>query len=165
MIRKIPDTITEAELKQLIAKAKTKKIKSILAISFYQCLRVSEILSLSKSNINIQTGFIHIKEGKGCKDRDIPIMEPSKFYFRYLPIKMTRQGVWKAIRKLGKEVLHKNIHPHTLRHSGASIYLNEKDIDLRFIQQLLGHERISTTQIYLHVNPTQLKNAFANAWR
>ncbi len=64
----------------------------------------------------------------------------------------------KAIKKLGIKVLDKDIHPHTLRHSGASFYLNDLGMDIKtHSKDLLGHEKISTTQIYLHVNPEQLK--------
>lgn len=163
-MRKLPDTITEQEVISLIKKAKNK-LKIAIALGFYQGMRVTEVISLSKSNVDMQRGFIHIKRGKGNKDRDIPIQEPTKFYLRYLPIKITRQGLHKAIKKLSKEVIGKDIHFHTLRHSGASFYLNEKGIDIRFIQDFLGHSRLSTTEIYLHVNPTQLKNAFNQAWR
>ncbi len=160
---KIPDTITEEEVKKLIASAKKNKIKLAIALGFYQGMRVTEVISLSKDNVD--NSFIHIKEGKGCKDRDIPIQEPARFYLRYLPVGVTRQALHKSIKKLGKKVINKDIHFHTLRHSGASYYLNEKRIDIRFIQQFLGHSRLSTTQIYTHVNPIQLKSAFENAWR
>jgi integrase/recombinase XerD len=92
-------------------------------------------------------------------------MEEVKFFLRYLPIKVSRQAIHKSIKRIGKKVLNKDLHPHTLRHSGASMYLNERGIDIRFIQEFLGHSRLSTTQIYTHVNPQQLKNAFQNASR
>lgn len=164
-MRKIPDTITEQEVQQLIKSAKKNKLKSAIALGFYQGLRVTEVISLTKDNIDTSRGFIHIKQSKGKKDRDIPVMQPAIYYFRFLPVNVTRQALHKAIKKLGKEVLGKELHFHTLRHSGASYYLNEKNIDIRFIQEFLGHSRLSTTQIYTHVNPTQLKNAFNNAWR
>ena len=162
-MRKIPTTITEQELREIVKATKKKKLKAAFIIGFYQCLRVSELLGLSYSNIDTDKGFVHVKKGKGEKDRDIPIMDKAKFYFRYLPIKMTRQGLYKAIKVKGKKILGKDIYFHTLRHSGASYYLNEKGIDIRFIQEFLGHARLSTTQIYTHINPSQLKNAFETA--
>ncbi len=164
MKRKIPDTITEQEVISLIKKAKNK-MKAAIVLGFYQGMRISEVISLSKSNVDMQRGFIHIKQSKGERDRDVPLQPETKFYLRFLPIIITRQGLHKAIKKLGQEVLKKNIHFHTLRHSGASFYLNEKGIDLVHIQQFLGHSRISTTEIYLHTNPFQLKKAFSNARR
>lgn len=164
-MRKLPETITEEEVKEMIKGAKKNKLKAAIVLGFYQGLRVSEVINLAKSEVDIQRGFLHIKQGKGKKDRDIPIMKPSIFYFRFLPLDVTRQALHKAIKKLGKKVLKKELHFHTLRHSGASFYLNEKSIDIRFIQEFLGHSRLSTTQVYLHVNPQQLKNAFNQAWR
>jgi len=162
---KLPDTITEKEVKELIKSARTNKLKLAIVLGFYQALRVSEVISLNKEDIDMERGFIHIKQSKGKKDRHIPIQEPTKFYLRYLPIEVTRQALHKALKSLGKKIISKDIHFHTLRHSGASYYLNEKRIDIRFIQEFLGHSRLSTTQIYTHVNPNQLKNAFENAWR
>jgi len=165
MGRRIPDTISMEELKLLVKSAKKNRLKSALNLMFFQCLRVSELVNLEKSNIDLRRGFIHIKQAKGSKDRDSPIQEPSKYWLRFIPVKVTRQAIHKAVKKLGIRVLDKDIHPHTLRHSGASFYLNELGMDIKHIQDLLGHEKISTTQIYLHVNPEQLKNAFEEGWK
>ncbi len=160
--RKIPDVISEEEFLKIIKSIKKLKLKTAFMLGFYQCLRVSEVINLEKKNIDTKKGFVHVKAGKGNKDRDIPLVPEVLHYLRYLPIKMSRQGLHKAIKVKAKNILNKEIHFHTLRHSGASMYLNERHIDLRFIQQFLGHSNLSTTQIYLHVNPTQLKSAFEN---
>lgn len=162
---KIPGTISHEEVKLLIAGAKKNKLKSAIALGFYQGMRVGEVCALQKEHIDIAQGFIHIKNAKGNKDRDSPIQEPTIYWLRFIPVKVTRQALHKSVKKLGREILQKEIHFHTLRHSGASFYLNEKEMDIRFIQQLLGHSRLSTTQIYTHVNPTQLKKAFEKCWR
>lgn len=161
----IPDTITEQELNILVEKAKKPKLKATLKILFYEALRVSDLVNLKPENVDMVSGFLHIKRSKGKKDRDVPIMPPAVFYFRYLPINLTRQAIHKQVRRLGLKYLNKDIHPHTLRHSGATFYLNEKGMDIRYIKDLLGHSRLSTTEIYTHVNPQQLKNAFDKAWR
>lgn len=161
-MKRIPETITEEEVKLLIKAAKKKKLRAAISLGFYQGMRVSEVIHLKKENINVARGFINIKQGKGNRDRDIPIVEESKFYLRYIPIGVTRQALHKFIKRLGKKVLNKDLHFHTLRHSGATHYLNIKHIDIRFIQQFLGHKNLSTTQIYTHVNPQQLKKAFEN---
>jgi len=163
IMRKLPTTITEQELKLILSMTKKLKLKTAFALAFYECLRVSEVINLKPEDIDMERGFIHIKQGKGNKDRDIPIMDNCKFHLRYLPIRISRQGLHKAIKTKAKKVLRKDIYFHTLRHSGATYYLNEKGIDIRFIQEFLGHSRLSTTQIYLHVNPIQLKTAFENA--
>ena len=161
--RKIPDIITEGELMQILRATKKPMLKTAFTLGFYQCLRVSEIINLKKEDIDTEKGFLHIKQAKGKKDRHIPIMDKAKHCLRYLPIKLTRQGLYKAIKLKAKGILGKNIYFHTLRHSGASHYHNEKGIDIRFIQEFLGHSRLSTTQIYTHINPSNLKNAFKNS--
>jgi site-specific recombinase XerD len=163
-MRKIPKVISHNEFEMIMKATKKKKNRCAYALGYYQCMRVSEVINLRKENIDTEAGFIHIKQAKGCKDRDIPIMKPAIFYFRFLPIGVSRQAIHKAIKKIGKKVLDKDINFHTLRHSGASTYLNDKGVDIRNIQKLLGHSRLSTTQIYTHVNPAQLKNAFKDVW-
>ncbi len=162
---KIPDTITEEEMLKIVKATKQPRTKSAYKIAFYQCLRVSEVLNLLPEHIDKEGGWIHVKKGKGNKDRDIPIMKPALSSLNNLPIKLTRQALHKSIKAKGKKVLQKDIHFHTLRHSGASMYLTEKDVNIKFIQQLLGHSRLATTEIYLHVNPKQLKKGFQNVWK
>ncbi len=161
-MRKIPEVITEKEVLQIVKATKKLKLKTAFMFGFYQCLRVSEVINLNKKDIDTVKDFVHIKGGKGDKDRDIPLMDEVKHYKRYLPLKITRQGLHKAIKTKAKKVLNKNIHFHTLRHSGASMYLNDREIGIKFIKDFLGHEKLSTTEIYLHVNPQQLQNAFKN---
>ncbi len=162
---KIPDTITLEEFEKIIKITKKLKMKTAFKFAFWEGLRVSEVINLKPQDINIQTGFIHVKKGKGNKDRDIPLFPEVIHSVRYLPVGVSRQALHKAIKNKGKKALNKDIHFHTLRHSGASYYLNERRVDIKYIQDLLGHTRLSTTQIYLHVNPQQLKNAFENARR
>lgn len=155
----IPKTISESEFLDKIKNIKDQKIKMAFMLGFYQCMRVSEIIHLTKENIDIERGFINIKQSKGKKDRDIPIMQPVIKYLRYLPLKCTRQALHKQIKKY-----FPNCHMHTLRHSGATYYLNEKNIGIRQLQQLLGHSRLDTTQIYTHITPQNLKKSFENIW-
>ncbi len=157
---KIPTTITEQEFKDIIKGTAKLKHRAAFMLAFYQCLRVSEVINLEKEDVNTLTGFIHIKQSKGKKDRQIPFMPELRHYIRYLPIRISRQGLHKSIKTKAKKILGKDIHFHTLRHSGATYYLNDREIDLKFIQDFLGHSKIQTTEIYTHVNPTQLKKAF-----
>ena len=122
-------------------------------------MRVSEIVNLKPENVNMDTGFIHIKQGKGNKDRDIPIMKPVKQGLRHLPIGLGVRSLEKWVKRYFPD-----IHFHTLRHSGATFYLNNKSIDIRYIQLLLGHSQLSTTQIYTHVNSKVLKDKFEGVW-
>lgn len=154
---KLPETISEKELIETIRKISKPKIKLAFLLGFYQCMRVSEVVKLRSEDIDLDRGFIHIKQSKGKKDRQIPIIEGIKRYLRYLPIGITRYALHKQIKKY-----YPKHSFHTLRHSGATYYLNEKGIGLRQLQQFLGHSRLDTTQIYTHVNPDNLKRAFEN---
>jgi len=159
-MRKLPDTVSKAEIDLLIKHTRLIHHKLAYLLGFYQCLRISEVVGLEAINIDSQRGFIHIKQGKGNKDRDIPIMPELKHYLRYVPIKVGVRALERSIKRIGLKVLKKDIHFHTLRHSGATYYLNKRGIDIRNIQTLLGHSRLDTTQIYTHVTPESLKKAF-----
>lgn len=159
MSRKIPTTITEDEFMQGLKKVSNIKLKLAFMLGFYQCMRVSEVMKLRPEDVNLNTGFIHIKQAKGSKDRSVPIMQPVRRGLKHLPIGLSKRSLQRHIKKYWP-----NLKFHSLRHSGATFYLNEKDIDIRFIQQLLGHSRLDTTQIYTHVAPKQLKNRFDDIW-
>ena len=161
---KIPETITEDELLKLVKHTKKTQNKLAYMLGFYQCMRISEVINLTPKNIDKNRGYIHIKQGKDKKDRDVPIMLPVKNKLNYLPIKVGIRALQKSIKVISKQVLDKDIHFHTLRHSGATYYLNEKGIDIRYIQQLLGHSRLDTTQIYTHITPKNLKDKFDEKW-
>lgn len=160
-MRKLPKTISEEEFLEKVKLIKNPKHKLAMLLGFYQCMRVSEVVNLKQENIDKQRGFIHIIAGKGNKDRDIPIMPIVSRGLNNLPIDLTRQALHNATKKY----FGNDIHFHTLRHSGATHYLNQKKIGIRQLQQLLGHSNLNTTQIYTHVSPTDLKNVFDEIWR
>ena len=153
---KLPDTMSEESFLQSLKFVKSNHHKLAFLLGFYQCLRVSEVISLQKGDVDLERGFIHVRQGKGGKDRQIPLIDVLRRYLRYLPIDMSRQALHKAVKKYFPE-----FHFHSLRHSGATHYLNEKGIGLRQLQQFLGHSRLNTTQIYTHVTPENLKKAFS----
>lgn len=163
MARKIPDTITEEELIKIVQATKNKKKRLAYLLGFYQCMRVSEVVNLKPENIKISEHRIEIKQAKGSKDRNIVIMKPLKMdeqtlihAFRYLPIGGTTRALQISFKAIGKKILGKDIHFHTLRHSGATWLLNKKKYDLRYVQVFLGHSKIQTTEIYTHVSPEDL---------
>ena len=137
-----------------------KCLKELKTSDFRRSKTEWQIYPLTKENIELNKGYIHIKNAKGSVDRDIPIMKPVIKGLKHLPIEM-------GIRNLEKQIKNywPTLHFHSLRHAGSTMYLNDKKIDIRFIQQLLGHSNLSTTQIYTHVNPSQLKTAFEDVWK
>ena len=181
--RKLPDTLSEDEINQLIAaidlsKPEGERNRAILE-TLYGCgLRVSELINLKLSDLYFDEDFIKVT-GKGNKQRFVPISEVNQKYINiywkevrvHLPIKkehedyvflnrrgkqLTRAMIFTIIKRLAEEIgLKKNISPHTFRHSFAT-HLLENGADLRAIQQMLGHESITTTEVYMHVNRTHL---------
>ncbi|KAF2513701.1 site-specific tyrosine recombinase XerD [Flavobacterium zhairuonense] len=182
--RKLPDTLSVEEIDALIAAIdlssnEGERNRAILE-TLYGCgLRVSELVTLKISDLYFDEGFIKIT-GKGNKERFVPIGKLTKKYIEIykdevrpdLNIKkghedtlflnrrgnqLTRAMIFTIIKDLAVKVgLHKNISPHTLRHSFAT-HLLENGADLRSIQLMLGHESITTTEIYVHLDRSFLK--------
>ncbi|MEQ8220186.1 MAG: site-specific tyrosine recombinase XerD [Arenibacter sp.] len=181
--RKLPDTLSEEEINKLIgaidlSKPEGERNRAILE-TLYGCgLRVSELLDLKLSDLYFEEDFIMVT-GKGDKQRFVPISEINKKYINiyrkqirvHMSIKkgsedvlflnrrgnkLTRAMIFTIIKQLAQEIgLHKSISPHTFRHSFAT-HLLQNGADLRAIQQMLGHESITTTEVYMHVDRTHL---------
>ena len=158
-MRKLPKTISESEFLAVLKRVKQQHLRLAFALGFYQCMRVSEVVALTSDHVDRDRGFLHILAGKGGKDRDVPIMPPILKGLKRLPVGVGCRALQKAVKRYWP-----GLKFHSLRHSGASFYLNEKKVDIRHIQLLLGHSRLDTTQIYTHVAPGQLKEAFADLW-
>ncbi|WP_281310582.1 site-specific tyrosine recombinase XerD [Flavobacterium flavigenum] len=182
--RKLPDTLSVEEIDKLIAaidlSSNEGERNRAMLETLYGCgLRVSELISLKISDLFFEEGFIKIT-GKGNKERFVPIGDLTQKYITiyqkeirsHLNIKkghedtlflnrrgsqLTRAMVFTIIKDLAvKAGLNKNISPHTLRHSFAT-HLLENGADLRSIQLMLGHESITTTEIYVHLDRSFLK--------
>jgi len=158
MSRKIPETIIEQELLQTLKTVKQKHHQLAYLLGFYQCMRISEITTLRSEHIDFNRKIIMIKQGKGGKDRNIPIAPEVQRYLKHLPVKCQDRALQIAFKNHIKKALGKDLHFHCLRHSGATHYLNVKKWNIRIVQQFLGHADISTTQIYTHVTPEDLIN-------
>ncbi|PKH51654.1 tyrosine recombinase XerD [Tenacibaculum sp. Bg11-29] len=182
--RKLPDTLEKEEIDALIAAidlthSQGERNKTIIE-TIYSCgLRVSELINLQLSDLFFNDGYIQIL-GKGNKYRFVPIhittIRRLNFYINDIRSKitpkekeediiflnrrgkrLTRQMIFIILKELAiKTNLKKSIGPHTLRHSFAT-YLLKNGADLRVIQQLLGHESITTTEIYVHLDTSYLK--------
>lgn len=156
--------------------------KAMMELLYASGLRISELLELTIRNIHLREKYIEVI-GKGNKERRLPLGEMAVIhlrkyietarvelkkdnsdllFFNYKGGKMSRQGFYKYIVNLAKSVgITKEISPHTIRHSFAT-HLLEGGVDLRFVQELLGHEDISTTQIYTHIDREKLKEMYDN---
>ena len=157
--------------------------KAMLELMYATGLRVSELVNLESNDINVENATVRCI-GKGNKERIIPIGEVALFYletylkeYRNSLLKgyvcdklflnnhgkaMTRQGFFKIIKKLAKEKdITTDFSPHTLRHSFAT-HLLEYGADLRSIQELLGHQDISTTQVYTHISNNKIRDDYNN---
>lgn len=181
--RTLPDTLSENEINKLIAaidlsKPEGERNRAILE-TLYGCgLRVSELTNLKISDLYFEEDFIKVT-GKGNKQRFVPISNINKKYINiyrkeirvHLTIQegfqdilflnrrgkqLTRAMIFTIVKNLAEVTnLNKTISPHTFRHSFAT-HLLENGADLRSIQQMLGHESITTTEVYMHVDRTHL---------
>ncbi len=171
----IPEVLSEQEMISLIempGESKTSlRDRTVLELLYATGLRVSELVQLKKSDVNLEGGFL-IASGKRSKERVVPLGEFSRLALKdYIEKerpkgsflfpnrrggKLTRQAVWKLIRKYARKIEKAHVSPHTIRHTFAT-HLLEGGADLRSVQILLGHEDISTTQIYTHVDRKRLK--------
>jgi len=177
--RKLPDTLSEAEIDQLInaidlSKNEGERNRAILECLYSCGLRVSELTNLKLSDLFFKEGFIKVT-GKGDKQRFVPITNQTIDYINsyidnnrsLLNIQpeskdivflnrrgkqLTRAMIFTIIKQLAVKInLKKTVSPHTFRHSFAT-HLLENGADLRAIQQMLGHESITTTEIYMHLD-------------
>lgn len=156
MARKLPEIITEEELIKLIDVAKKNHHKLAFALGFYECLRVSEIVNLHPIHIDKNMKLIRIIQGKGKKDANIPISPKVMKGLKYLPIKCGIRALQIKFKELSKRILGKDLHFHCLRHSGITHYLIKEKWSSLEVQRLARHSKISTTQIYTHINPKDL---------
>ena len=178
----LPEVLTLEEIDRLeneIDTSTTEGIRNYAIIeTLYGCgLRVSELVNLEISRVFLKDKYLMVN-GKGSKERIVPmsdmvidlisdylkvrgeVIKPGEENILYLSrrgTRLTRQMIFTIIRRLAAQAgIKKTISPHTLRHSFAT-HLLEGGANLRAIQQMLGHETIATTEIYLHIDSTRLK--------
>jgi integrase len=156
MVFKLPETISEEELIRILKATRTHHHKIAYALGFYECMRISEIVKLTKEDIDMNRKLLYLKQAKGHKDRNIPIAPEVIGGLRNIPIGCGIRALQIAFKKKARKVLKKELHFHILRHSGITHYLTKKGWNTSQVQQLAGHSKIATTQIYTHINPTHL---------
>ncbi|MFH0877291.1 MAG: site-specific tyrosine recombinase XerD [Candidatus Omnitrophota bacterium] len=181
--KRIPDVLSFQDAEKLVEAPDLNvsqgiRDRAILEIMYATGMRVSEVSYLKLSDVNREVGFVRCV-GKGRKERIIPLGQKAIVALtRYLEKvrsqqakaenvvelflnrsgkRISRISLWKLVKAYAKKAhIHKEIHPHILRHSFAT-HLLERGADLRSVQEMLGHANISTTQIYTHVNQNRLK--------
>lgn len=185
--RPLPKTLTESEVEALLDAPDTTTLlglrdRTMLEVLYATGLRVSELVSLTVNQVNLQQGVIRVT-GKGNKERLVPLGDEAVSWLeRYLADArnsllngqacdalfvtqrreaMTRQAFWYMIKRHARNAaIEKALSPHTLRHAFATHLLNH-GADLRVVQMLLGHSDLSTTQIYTHVARARLQDLHA----
>lgn len=181
--KKLPDVVGHDDIMKMIASIDYSKIgaerdKLVLMLLYGSGLRVSELVSLKLDDLYFEEEFIKVL-GKGNKERLVPLSNKTakqikqylQYYYNEFQTQQTgnnliinqrgnpisRIYIFKVIKKLAEKAqLSKSISPHTLRHSFATVMI-EAGADLRAVQQMLGHENLTTTEIYTHLDKSYLK--------
>ena len=176
---KLPTVLSQEEVTRLIGAAPNRMHRTLLMLLYGTGMRRTEASRLKVSDIDSQRMVIHIQQGKGLRDRDVPLtpklLEVLRDYWRWkkprvylFPSKIGDPGIeqpisdktiWNACRAAATRAgINKKLSPHTLRHRFAT-HLLESGADLRTIQLLMGHERLEDTTIYLHLSQRHLHAA------
>ncbi len=187
--RKLPDTLSIEEIDSIISiidlsKPQGERNRAIIEVLYGCGLRVSELISLKISDLFFEEGFIKVT-GKGNKQRFVPIgsltikfidiyrneirvhqvIKPNAqdtLFLNRRGNELTRSMIFHIVKELTEKAgIQKNISPHTFRHSFAT-HLLENGADLRAIQQMLGHESITSTEIYTHLDKSHLSQIINN---
>lgn len=188
--KKYPEILTPEEVDQLLSLPDTstpsgQRDKAMLELLYASGLRVSELVALNVSHVNLQLSFI--KSAGSANDRIIPMVKVAKealetylnagrerllkpsnkeeeaLFLNYVGSRLTRQGFWKLIKHYADEAhIEKRITPHTLRHSFAA-HLIQNGADLKSVQEMMGHADLSSTQMYLELSKNTLKHVYEKA--
>lgn len=184
-----PEVLSISEMERLLEQPNHKTLlglrdKAMLEFAYATGVRVSELINLKKNDLFLNEEIVKVF-GKGSKERFVPVGSHAIYWLnQYLiksrPIlvkslysydfvfvnrfgkKLSRMGFFKILREyVQKAKIDKHVHPHTIRHSFAT-HLLERGADIRVVQELLGHAKISTTQIYTHIDRNKLREALIN---
>ncbi|MDI6874143.1 MAG: site-specific tyrosine recombinase XerD [Actinomycetota bacterium] len=183
---KLPAVLSQEEVKTLLEQpmpgdALGLRDRALMETLYGTGIRISELVSLDLEDLDLEEGEMRVL-GKGSRERVVPVggraaealvsylahgrprlsRNPSQraLFLNSRGGRITRQGAWGVVRKYASRVgLGDRMTPHTLRHSYAT-HLLENGVDLRYIQELLGHASVSTTQIYTHVSRKRLKEVY-----
>lgn len=175
--KRLPTVLSPQEVARLIDSARNLYHRTLLMTLYSTAVRRAELCRLKVQDIDSQRMMIRINQGKGGRDREVPLspklLETLRVYWRWMrpttflfpgtvkgvraDVPITPNVVWLACRQAAQKAgITKHLSPHSLRHSCAS-HLLEAGADLRTIQVLLGHSRLEHTLLYLHLSPKHLQ--------
>lgn len=168
---RLPTVLSKEEITKMLSVVNNVKHQAIIRVFYGSGLRLSELINLKVKDIDSQRMVIIIRQGKGKKDRQtlLPLSLLNylrKYYLEYKPKeylfegqgspKYTARSIQEVIKQAGqKAAINKRVHPHVLRHTFAT-HLHESGTDLRYIQELLGHRHVKTTERYTHVSAASI---------
>jgi integrase/recombinase XerD len=174
---RLPHYLTEEETHRLFDAVKdSARDSAILHVLAFGGLRVGELCHLTLDDLEFETNVVHVRSGKGDKDREVVLEERSRAALdRYLTERalagigshqlfgVGTVTVERMVRKAAQRAgIPRRVTPHMLRHTLATALLS-RGCDIRFIQKLLGHSSVATTQIYTHVDTNALREAYQRA--
>ncbi len=177
--KRLPKAISPENMERLLAKPaqedspKAMRDRALLEVLYATGLRVTELISLNVADVNLASGSVRVIRPKDKKERLVPIYERAigplqdylergriqllrdpeepALFLNHRGERLTRQGLWLIVKHYVREVgIMEEVTPHTLRHTFAA-HLLDKKADLEYVQELLGHANISTTQMYVHM--------------
>lgn len=173
---KLPAVLNGTEVKTLLAACKLLKHRLLIGLCYGCGLRCSEVRNLKIADADLERGMLHVRQGKGSKDRCIPLGKmlsrgiaqyisaehPRNYLFEgndseALSQRGTQWVVYQAVKRAG---IRKEVHTHTLRHSYAT-HLLEQGVNILTIKELLGHAHIETTMVYLHIAKPSAQTVFS----
>jgi site-specific recombinase XerD len=169
--KKLPDVLTQDEVIRLLAGIANLKHRAIVMTLYAAGLRVSEVAGLRVADIDSTRMLIHVRQGKGARDRLVPLADEllatlRLYYRRYRPQHwlflgqdkrrpINPRSIHRAVRKASMATIGRRIYPHLLRHTCAT-HMLEAGVNVRIVQGFLGHHRLSTTGAYVHVTREQI---------
>jgi site-specific recombinase XerD len=166
---RLPAVLSPDEVERLLGAVRSLKHRAMMMVAYGAGLRASEVLALTAADIDSQRMLIHVRAGKGDKDRYVMLsprlLATLRAYWRQRPARdaylfpsprpgqpLSRKAMWHVLRRAGRRArIRKRVTPHVLRHSFAT-HLLEAGTDIRVIQVLLGHRSVHTTARYLLVS-------------
>lgn len=157
MQKKLPSAVSEDNFVKLIENTKKEEHKVAFLLGFGSGLRISEVLKLQPNEIDLKEKKIFVRQGKGKKDRVVPVPKGLKEkHIKLFPIKLTPRALQISFKKIalksGLLEIKPDLHFHSLRH-GFGSQLAKQGMPIHHIRTLMGHSNISTTNVYLELNP------------